>query len=82
MKINWKVRIQSYKFWVALFALAGLVVSDLGVMAIGKFDTYVEAILVILVAGGIITDPVVSGLSDSEQAMNYKKPKKDKKNLK
>lgn len=78
MKINWKVRVQSYKFWVAVFALLGLIVTDLELMDIGKFDAYVEAILYILVAGGIITDPVVSGLSDSKQALSYDKPKKDK----
>lgn len=77
MQINWKVRFKSYKFWVAVFALIGLIVTDLNLMDIGRYETYVQAILYVLVAGGIITDPVVAGLSDSKQALSYDKPKKD-----
>lgn len=28
MKINWKVRLQSYPFWVALFGFVGLIVKS------------------------------------------------------
>lgn len=77
MQINWKVRVRSYKFWVAVFALLGLIVTDLGLMELGDYEKYVEAILFVLVAGGIIVDPTVAGLSDSELAMTYEKPKKD-----
>lgn len=78
MKINWKVRIKSYKFWVALFALLGLIVSDAGLMDAGTYQTYVQAILLVLVAGGIVVDPTVAGISDSRQAMTYEKPRSDK----
>lgn len=77
MRINWKVRFKSYKFWVAVLAFVGLVVNDLGLMDMGQFDKYVNAFLYLLVAGGIVTDPVVAGLSDSKLAMRYDKPKKD-----
>lgn len=78
MKINWTVRFKSYKFWVALAAFVGLIVTDLGLMDIGHYEMYVQALLFVLVAGGIITDPTVAGLSDSRQALTYKEPKKDK----
>ena len=78
MKINWKVRIRSYKFWVALAALVGLIVVDLGITDAGKYEQYVQAVLLVLVAGGIITDPTVANLSDSKQALGYKKPRRDK----
>ena len=77
MQINWKVRVRNYEFWVAVFALLGLIVTDLGLMELGDYEKYVEAILFVLVAGGIIIDPTVAGLSDSKLAMTYEKPKKD-----
>ena len=77
MKINWKVRLQSYPFWVAVFSLIGLIVTDLGLMDLGHYEKYVDAILLVLVAGGIVSDPTTSGLTDSQQALTYKKPKQD-----
>ncbi|MBU5342268.1 phage holin [Caldifermentibacillus hisashii] len=77
MKINWKVRLHSYPFWVAVFALIGLIVTDLGLMDLGHYEKYVDAILLVLIAGGIVTDPTTSGLTDSQQALTYKKPKQD-----
>ncbi|MEK4149000.1 phage holin [Robertmurraya sp. FSL W8-0741] len=77
MKINWKVRVQSYPFWVALFALLGLLVTDLGLMELGHFEKYVDAILLVLVAGGIVSDPTTAGISDSKRALAYDKPRED-----
>lgn len=77
MKINWKVRLRSYPFWVAVFALIGLFVTDFGLMELGHYEKYVDAILLVLVTGGIINDPTTAGLSDSRQAMRYEKPRKD-----
>lgn len=79
MKINWKVRSKSYKFWVAVFALLGLIVTDVGLMDAGAYETYVQAVLLVLVAGGIVTDPTVAGINDSKQALGYSKPKEDSK---
>lgn len=78
MKINWKVRLQSYPFWVALFALVGLFVTDAGLMDLGHYEQYVDAVLLVFVAGGIISDPTTSGVSDSKRALGYKKPGSDK----
>lgn len=77
MKINWKLRLQSYPFWVAFFAFIGLIVADSGVMEVGKYETYVEALLWIFIAGGLVADPTTEGYSDSKQAMRYFVPKKD-----
>jgi len=76
MKINWKVRLKSYPFWVALFGFIGLIVANTGLLEIGQYKEYVQAILLILVAGGVVSDPTTGGMSDSKQALNYKKPRK------
>ncbi len=74
MKINWKLRLQSKPFWVAVFAFIGLVVADSGVMEIGKYETYVEALMWIFIAGGLVADPTTDGYSDSEDALQYEEP--------
>lgn len=76
MKINWKIRLKSKKFWVALAAFVGLIVTDLGIDA-GAYEAYVQAVLLLLIAGGVVTDPTTSGVNDSKQALKYDKPKKD-----
>lgn len=78
MKINWKVRFRSYKFWVALLAFAGLIITDTGIMDASMYEKYVQAFLFVLVAGGIVTDMTTAGISDSQKAMTYEKPREDK----
>jgi len=75
MKINWKVRLQSYAFWVSLFALLGLLLPTLFDIDLGKFEAVSQAVLGLLVAIGVVTDPTTKGLSDSQQALNYDAPK-------
>ena len=75
MKINWKVRLQSYPFWVALFGFVGLIVNNSGLIDLVEYNKYVDAFMLVLLAGGIVADPTTEGLSDSEQALNYDKPK-------
>lgn len=77
MKINWKLRLQSYPFWVAVFGFGGLFVADSGLMEIGKYDMYVEAFMWVLIAGGVVADHTTDGYTDSDQAMRYNEPKKD-----
>ena len=77
MKINWKLRLRSYPFWVAVFGFIGFIVADSGVLEIGKYEAYVEAFMGILIAGGVVTDPTTFGMSDSKRAMNYDEPRKD-----
>lgn len=71
MRINWKVRLQSYPFWVAVFGFVGLIVADLRLLSAGAYQSYVEAFLLILVAGGIVSDPTTDGYGDSAQALSY-----------
>jgi phi LC3 family holin len=87
MKINWKVRAKKKSFWLTLVPAIVLLMQVVGnwfgydVAAellneeAAKFINAVFAVLVIL---GIVNDPTTSGLSDSKQVLNYKKPKKDK----
>lgn len=84
MKINWIVRIKNKNFWltvvpaVLLFvqvvaAVFGftLELGDLG----NKLLAVVNAAFGVLSILGIVTDPTTKGISDSDQAMTYEKPK-------
>ncbi|MCS1383280.1 phage holin [Lysinibacillus sphaericus] len=82
MKINWKVRLQHKQFWVSLIAL--LLVLANQIAGIFYFDITIyndqitaisETILSILGLLGIIIDPTTKGVSDSQLAMDYNKPK-------
>lgn len=82
MKINWKVRLRHKQFWVSLIAL--LLVLANQVAGIFGYDITVyneqvtavsETILSILALLGIIIDPTTNGISDSDRAMTYNKPK-------
>ena len=85
MKINWKVRLKN-KTW--LLAFAGAIVAFvyqilgmLGVVAPIAEDnvTQVIGLLVnLLVALGIVQDPTTAGMSDSNEALSYNEPKKEK----
>lgn len=84
MKINWKVRIKNKNFWLtvipALLLLVQVVLAVFGVtIDIGeignKLIAVVNAAFGVLAILGIVTDPTTKGVSDSEQAMTYDKPK-------
>lgn len=84
MKINWKVRIKNKNFWFALVPAILLLVQvvaavfgyslDLGELG-NKLLAVVNAAFGVLAILGIVTDPTTKGVSDSEQAMTYEKPK-------
>ena len=84
MKINWEVRVKNKLFWVAIIpAFLVLIqtvanvfgfVLDLGDLG-NKLLAVVESVFVILALLGIVTDHTTSGVSDSEQALTYTKPK-------
>ncbi|MBC5648248.1 phage holin [Christensenella tenuis] len=89
MKINWKVRARSTQFWMGLagvilspvFAYYGLSYTDITTWeSIGKFFANPFLIGTAAMAAlsfiGVLTDPTTNGISDSEQAMEYAKPKK------
>lgn len=67
MKIDWKSRIKSYPFWVAFFSLIGLFVIDLGTIDVGTYEKYVDAILSLLIAAGIVNNPTTNGFSDGDK---------------
>jgi phi LC3 family holin len=84
MKINWKVRIKNKNFWIALVPAVLLLVQvvasvfgvtlDLGDLG-NKLLAVVNAAFAVLAILGIVTDPTTKGISDSEQALTYTKPK-------
>ena len=82
MNINWKVRLRSGPFWVGLISLVLTFVYTVLNMAgiVPQFDQkqimdVIVMLLQILAFVGVVTDPTTKGLSDSEQAMTYRKPK-------
>lgn len=84
MKINWRVRIKNKNFWIAFIPAILLLIQvvasvfgytlDLGDLG-NKLLAVVNAAFAVLSIVGIVTDPTTKGVSDSEQAMTYDKPK-------
>lgn len=84
--INWKVRIKNKSFWLALIPAVILLIQavadvfgitlDLGDIG-DQLIAVVNAVFVLLAILGIVTDPTTDGVSDSEQALTYDKPKKE-----
>ncbi|MCK1213182.1 phage holin [Streptococcus uberis] len=76
MKINWKLRLQSKYFWVALISLIVLLTQQLGFDIFPKnWEEVLNTVLSILILLGVINDPTTAGLNDSEQALDYLVPK-------
>lgn len=85
MKINWKVRLKNKNFWITLIPTVLLLVQpilrlvgvDIDLGEIGNaLLAIVDGVFVLMALLGIVTDPTTAGVSDSEQAMTYDKPKK------
>ena len=82
--INWLVRIKNKSFWIALIPAVLLLIQvvaavfgitlDLGDLG-NKLLAVVNAVFGVLAILGIIIDPTTSGITDSEQALTYTKPK-------
>ncbi|RUL56917.1 MULTISPECIES: phage holin [Lysinibacillus] len=84
MKINWKVRLRHRQFWIALVSalalLANQVAAIFGVdvtIISSQIQQTLETVLMILALLGVIIDPTTSGMKDSNQALTYKKPRKE-----
>lgn len=82
MKINWKVRLQNKTFLIAFIgAILTFVYTILGMFGIVPSITQnmltdaIMALVNILVALGVVTDPTTQGIGDSSQAMSYTIPK-------
>lgn len=87
MKINWTVRIKNKAFWVAIIpavlllaqqvcALFGVELSIAGISE--QLIAIVGTVFSVLALIGVVNDPTVATLSDSNQAMTYTEPKNDK----
>lgn len=84
MKINWIVRIKNKNFWLTVIPALLLFIQvvaavfgyklDLGDLG-NKLLAVVNAAFALLAILGIVTDPTTKGVSDSDQAMTYEKPK-------
>ena len=82
--INWKVRIANKAFWIALIPAVLVLIQAIAAIFGYKLDlgeignnliNFVNALFVVLTILGIVNDPTTKGLSDSDLAMTYTKPK-------
>ena len=84
MKINWIVRIKNKNFWISVIPAILLLIQvvaavfdiklDLGELG-NKLIAVVNAVFVLLTILGVVNDPTTAGISDSNQALTYTKPK-------
>lgn len=83
MNINWLVRVKSLAFWVAVIPAVLLLVQAVLVLFGIQFDieplnsqliAIVDALFVVLMILGIVNDPTVKGLGDSELTMIKTEP--------
>lgn len=86
--INWKVRLKNPAFWTGLIGvLATLAISVAQLLGVDIAEVVngwqsalvalVTAVFGILALVGVVTDPTTSGVTDSNQALTYTKPKED-----
>lgn len=76
--INFKLRLQNKATLVALISAVFLMLQQFGLHIPTDIQEGVNTLVVILVMLGIVTDPTTKGVGDSEQALNYSKPRNDK----
>lgn len=85
--INWRVRIRNKNFWITIVPAVLLLIQavfapfgyDWDFAGIGtQLTAIINAAFAVLSILGIVTDPTTKGVSDSEQALHYDKPKEDK----
>ncbi len=86
MKINWKVRLKNKTFWLAIVPALLLVVQTVAslfgyawdfVVLNQQIAAIINAVFAVLAILGVVTDPTTAGVTDSDRAMGYDKPKKD-----
>lgn len=82
MQINWKLRIKNKVTLTAIvLGVIGIVYKVLAMLgivpSISENDVVEVVMLVIelLVLLGVVVDPTTAGVSDSQQAMGYEKPR-------
>lgn len=84
MTINWKVRVKNKAFWMSFIPAVLLLIQvvaatfgftmDLGDLG-NKLLAVVDAVFCVLAILGVVTDPTTSGISDSQRALTYMKPR-------
>lgn len=83
--INWKVRIKSKTFWLALIPAVLLLAQtvcavcgvELHIEALqGQLLDVVNAVFLVLTILGIVADPTTAGWGDSALAMTYEEPRR------
>lgn len=81
--INFGVRAKNKAFWVAFVpAVIVLIQTVAGIFGVsldltdlsGKIVAAIDALFVVLMLAGIVTDPTTKGFSDSERALGYETP--------
>lgn len=80
--INWKVRLQN-KTWLLtmLAAIVAFMYQVLGLLGVvpaisqDQITQLIGLVVNILVALGIVVDPTTSGVTDSQQALRYDRPR-------
>ena len=86
--INWKVRLKNKTFWLtavpAVLLLISQVLKLLGVEwdytgLAEQLTAIVGTIFAILALLGVVNDPTTQGVGDSQQALDYDRPKLDRK---
>lgn len=84
--INWIVRVKNKNFWLSLIPAVLLLVQTVAAVFGYSLDfgelgnqliAVVNAIFSVLVVLGVVVDPTTKGVGDSNQALEYKKPKED-----
>lgn len=82
--INWKVRIKNKSFWLSVVPAALLLIQVIAVPFGYQFKLdvinnqlldIINATFAFLSILGVVTDPTTHGVSDSERALKYDKPK-------
>lgn len=82
--INWKVRIKSKMFWVALIPAILLLVQTVAAVfgytldfeaLQGHLLDVVNAVFLVLTILGIVTDPTTAGFGDSQLALSFNEPR-------
>lgn len=73
--INMQLRFKQKWFWVSLISLLLLLAQQLGLKLPENISVIFNTILSILTLLGVINDPTTQGLSDSERALTYDKPR-------
>lgn len=81
MRINWKLRLKNKTTLISLIGLFGLFINQVANVFEVDYSDVVDKLVLIsttvvsmLVAVGVVNDPTVKGLNDSDLSMEKKEP--------